>query len=281
MLWPRPGFPMEAVSMPRVQSGAYDRTIVTADSTVHTKGAYAEIIAETAADTFWLNMVWVATRAANLDSSMLLDLAIGAAASEKIIIPDLGVGFADLIGAGNGLGHLSIPFYIPAGSRISARCQAAITVDQVQVAIDLLGGPSFEGGMLYTAADAYGASLSTSHGVVPQSGTSGAKGSWVEIVDETTDRIDALAVCVQGEDGSMSGRQWSTDIGVGGAGSEVVVLPEFVTLVSSTEHMYSGQGNAVFPLGVSIPEGSRLAVRTSSSSNNVTDIAVHVLGFRR
>lgn len=100
---------------------------VDAGGTINTKGAYAQIVAAT---TFPIRALIVhfgnqvnTTRATTY---WLVDLAIGAAASEQVIIPNwpvTGNANVDILEAQN---TLLIPVFIPAGTRLAARSQCAI-----------------------------------------------------------------------------------------------------------------------------------------------------------
>ena len=87
-------------------------TTVVAGGSAHTKGGYSQLVAATAFTSKWLMimMTW-----SDPNRNFVVDISVGAAAAEQIIIPDLftfdGSGWSVLI-----------PFSVPEGSRISARC---------------------------------------------------------------------------------------------------------------------------------------------------------------
>jgi hypothetical protein len=89
--------------------------------TVHVKGSYAQIVAATAraydAIAIW-GFVTTAT-----GSAILLDVAIGAAGVEKIILPNV---YLEGNGPKSTPGGVDfIPLRIPAGTRIAARMQSS------------------------------------------------------------------------------------------------------------------------------------------------------------
>ena len=93
----------------------------------HTKGSYSELTASTTAPIRWL-IVCVSNRAntAGATSAWLLDIAIGAAASEQVIIPNLQM-VADSSFDMPMPSIFAFPVDIPTGTRIAARTQSDTT----------------------------------------------------------------------------------------------------------------------------------------------------------
>lgn len=94
-----------------------------------TKGAYSQLIASTSFD---YKMLFIVPGNANdyvrpSSNRWLLDIAVGAAASEQVIIPNLQLGGSDVDDVISPLLIGPIPINIPAGSRIAARAQCVIT----------------------------------------------------------------------------------------------------------------------------------------------------------
>lgn len=110
------------------------RTLVAVDpgGTANTKGSYAELAAATTQDYSGFFLGFTAGSATNSSSSnqqFILDLAVGASGSEKIIVPNIIM---------NGYSNTSLtafrpantpyfPIPIPAGCRIAARAQSSAT----------------------------------------------------------------------------------------------------------------------------------------------------------
>jgi hypothetical protein len=97
----------------------------------NTKGSFAQLIASTARDYMGLFLVFDNNGISGTPSGtthFLVDLAIGAAASEKVIIPNVQAywQFANTVEykPAGPIGPYWIP--IPAGTRISARCQDSV-----------------------------------------------------------------------------------------------------------------------------------------------------------
>ena len=99
-------------------------TSLDAGATLHTKGSYAQIIASTAEAYRGIILNFGNSGSSDTTNvSNLLDLAIGAAASEVVILSDYHVQRAGR-GVGNNTNMRYIPVHIPAGVRLAARIQA-------------------------------------------------------------------------------------------------------------------------------------------------------------
>lgn len=135
--------------------------------------------------------------------------------------------------------------------------------------------------MAGTVVDTYGADTANTRGVVATgSTTEGVFGSWAEVT-ASSNRVKALMIAVGNGNQSWAAysNQWYyIDIGIGGAGSEQVVLELREAGGSS-----SGTGTAaplmLGPFFVDIPDGSRISVRTakqySSSSQRTLDVVLY------
>lgn len=145
-------------------------TTITAHASINTKGSYTELFSATTYDSYGF---WLATNnsSANAtDTSMLLDIAIGAAASEVVIFPNYLCGYRTGIG-----GMIFVPLFIPKGSRVSARIQALISADDINVVMHLNGGRSGLGGSIFVGCDAYGVNTADSGGTAHTPGNTGTE----------------------------------------------------------------------------------------------------------
>jgi hypothetical protein len=271
-----PFMPVEQIDTPR-NSGLRDWKTITGSTTSHVKGAYTEIIASTAGPGYWIHFSWGFTSVSSTDSSQLLDIAIGGAGSEVIIIPDIGTGWSQGNNNNQSRSRLDLPFYIPAGSRISARLQGAIASDECPVAIEISGGSPLSG--YYSACTVHGENVGISRGVQVPSGEPGnTKGAYVELDSSTSEVIDALIINCQG-DANQTGASFLYDIAVGAAASEVVVVADFSFVASSSE-FFSTDEPRVIPLARPIPAGTRLSVRAQSNNAGQNHGWIHVQGLR-
>jgi len=239
-------------------------TLVTAAATAHVKGAWSQLVAATGAEASWIE-VYIGSVATAVD--YLIDIGIGAAASEQVIIPNLVAGSGT--GAAGRSSRFLLPLNIPAGVRVAARCQATTISSTCRVSAQLgSGGWPLESG-LQRVTD-YGTTTATTQGTTVDPGAvANTKGSWVQLAASTTNPIRALLFgqsnLVQT---ARTSCQWLFDLGVGAAASEVVVIPNRTVECVSTEDTIHPQGSGPFP--VNIPAGSRLAVRAQCSITTVT-----------
>lgn len=234
-------------------------------TTVNTKGPYTQLVASTAYDTHAL-IFTCAHDAVGSTQSQLVDIAVGAAASEQIVIPDVLVSFDQW----NGRAFVSVPFpvYIPAGSRIAAQFQSTSAAQDLRIGLHLLNlGLGAPPGRKMVS---YGKNTADSGGVdVDPGGTANTKGSWVQITASTNEDLKGLIVCI----GNQALTKTSTcfallDVGVGAGGSEQVIIPNIALGVDTNNEQYQPIMTAMFP--INIPAGSRLAVRAQNSINTAT-----------
>lgn len=242
----------------------------TASGTPNTKGAWSELIAATGRDAGQIVLVFGGTFGSTVDSAMLLDVGIGAAASETVIIPNLMVGFI------NGALVIPVPVFIPAGSRLAVRCQCATASRTIDVGARLYGGgrlgpPPFSG--LVTA---YGLNLSTSHGTIPGViSSANTKGTWAEITSGTSRDHASIMLGAQGIGNPLITRNHLVDIGIGAAGSEIVLVPDVYVATNANESVIGPLPQNV-PLDASIPAGTRLAARCQAEGTSGAGVMVEV-----
>lgn len=147
-------------------STAEPGTLVTANATLHAKGSYTTLIAATAYTSYGITVLLSNTAVASARTGQLVDIAIGAAASEVVIIPNLMAGNQGTTGGATpgGGAIYYFPIIIPAGVRISARSQAFVTLDTVNVGVWLNQNPVY-GKWYGSRVTAYGVASASSTGV--------------------------------------------------------------------------------------------------------------------
>lgn len=189
---PHGGLPTRLAS--HITSTSAEGVTVTASATAHTKGSWTELIASTS---FAAQGIWVMlnnTGTSNIATPLLVDIGIGAASSETVLIPDLQGGQAQLWSNGF-LGQCYFfPLRIPGGVRLSARCQATIVSDTVNVGVWLLGGSSVPTAWTGTRVTAYGVNAAASSGASYAVGATNAWGAASQIVASTTNPIRYIQV---------------------------------------------------------------------------------------
>ena len=240
---------------------------MTSSATVNTKGAYTQLLASSGFDYDGL-LVMFAVVSTNV--RYLIDVAIGAAASEQIIAGDLHASW------GNNIPQwFYIPRSIPAGTRVAARSQASTASAQVRMSVVGVKGGFFApqgGGDIVTM----GAAAGTSGGTAIDSGaTANTFGAWVQLTGSTTDDIKALC-CTSGGNNNTTPTtgQGLLQIGVGAAAAEVPVL-ELPFQMGTTADNYGPL--PPFWLPCSIPAGTRVAARFMSTVTDAVDRVMHVV----
>lgn len=105
----------------------------------------------------------------------------------------------------------------------------------------------------------------------------GSKGSWAEAIPSLDADTFGLLICINGNNVSAGSRNSVVDIGIGAAGSEVVLVPD---LIGGNAMTYIQNGGGLwyfFP--VRIPAGTRVAVRAQGTV--VTDFHVFIQAFQQ
>lgn len=246
-------------------------TVVTSSATANTKGAYAQLMASTTFDSAAI-MLDVNTNFG--DTNYLLDIAVGAAGSEQILIPNIALAF----NVGMALSVL-LPLAVPAGVRIAARCQDNFGSSTVRLSGQLFSS-SFLNTPPFHSATAYGAVLTTSAGTIADAGAvANTKGAWAQLTASTTQSHDGILVAsVKSPQSTVITADYyqHADIGIGAAGSEKVLIPDLRSIGSrSPSSTFKGALQPsfwCFPQ-CDIPAGARLAVRQLSSVTVAADRA--------
>lgn len=244
-------------------------TLVATGGSTNTKGSWVQLTAATAfdADGFWLNIKGSQRGSSVSNSKALIDIGIGGAGSEQVIISN----FLHYICSGTPFwcGSVFFPISIPAGTRVAARAQAG-TLASGAVNIPLSITPfalGLEGSEGMGGCTGYGANTGTSGGVtVTSSASSNTMGSWSEVTSSTTNDAAAVVVCLAGGTVITPSFDMLIDIGIGASGSEQIVIPK----LAITEYNTNFQPNPPLhgPFFLQIPAGTRLAARCQDSAGS-------------
>jgi len=237
-----------------------DYTTVASSATANTKGAWVELIASTSADANALT-VWAMNYLINgQNPATLIDIGIGAAGAETVLVGDVGVGGAGQFFTRPGGVAFTVPISIAAGTRISMRSQsnyAGLSGNAI-VAVhqwgDLASVPA--------SVDVIGTDTSDSTAFVP------TVGSFGEIVASTSQDYDAfiMVISINGPHGSNT-RDLFGELAVGASGSEQTIIKQRFLTASSGEQL-SMFNPWVRTVWYPTPAGSRLAVKTTGPINN-------------
>lgn len=242
-------------------------TLISAAGTNTAFGSVTQMIASTNFDAFWITIALTKIAASATASQTVFNLYTGAA-TEELVIDSLLCGHSsgDIALSGKGPIYYSFPLYIPAGTRISGAFKSVRVGVGAYAAIWLYGGneaPPFQVANKITSYGTPGAS-SLPRGTAITPGTSGAEGSWTQVVASSA--IDHFAI-VPGfqvaTDTTMTNSTIALDIGIGGAGAEAQISEGWIYHVDQTECM--GGPLCTIPCFRPIPAGTRLACRASNS----------------
>ncbi len=237
----------------------------------NTKGSYTQVVAATAFAYDALCVQLFEDGNSGGGDTFLADIAIGAAASEVVIVPNLLLDSARLVG-GVGAG-ITIPVSIPAGSRVAVRCQepgGAGTRNLMMQVTGLAGGWNSSRPSCGTIVDYGTVTASTNGTLVDQGGTINTFGAWTQITASTSRDHFWL--------GFLSGfdKQTTTpansykaelEIGIGAAASEVTIHKVGLTILNQMP----GANPNGFGFFAQIPSGTRIAARLKTGGNASAD----------
>lgn len=262
----------------------YGTTLTTSNGTTitsgaaNTKGSYTQLVASTGHDA--VGMIVMLSNFVAGGTELGVDIAVGGAGSEQVIISNIMLqdDHATIV-------NPYFPVNVPAGSRISARCQSTNASDTCNVGVVVFDG-EFTCAEGYTV-DNYGFLTASSHGTVVDPGaTANTKGAWAQLTASTTADIHGLLIGIDsaGVTGSVGTRNTMLlDIGIGASGSEQVLIPNLILI----HQQNAGAINSTWPdyfqmIPVQIPSGTRIAARCQSGLNTATQrtIGVSVYGVR-
>lgn len=226
-------------------------------ATPHTKTAWTQYIASTASAANLL-LYSPAGNVYATDSSVLVDIGIGPAGSETVIVPNLPVGSW----AFSNIPPITIPVRIPAGSRVAVRAQTGSASRNIYNYISVWASGDHE--LTPSSVDVIGGDTATSRGVA----MSGASGSWTQITASTAQPYQAFLVVPSNGQTAGINANFRLTLGVGAAGSE--------TPIGSVLFNQSSGGNlgptsqiayAYVVIGRPLPAGQRLSIQHNIASN--------------
>ncbi len=253
-------------------STSSDGTTVTASGTTHTKGSYAQLIASTGRPSYGITIVIHNVGAASTNARMLVDIAIGAAASEQVIIPNLLAGNASAWNAAsNGGTCYYFPIAIPSGVRISARCQASTASDTCNIIVWLHQARTAPGLWVGQRVTAYGVNTGTSTGTAHTPGSTNSYATATQITSSTTNPIRYMQVGIDtGTDTTGTSMRGMFSIGLGATPDYII---QHVPFGESTtvESMDTRVGNQILSrMGFSILAASdvRLSAMVSGTGES-------------
>lgn len=216
----------------------------------NTKGTWGELVASLQADV--IALVVLIRRPAGGSFRSLIDIGIGGAGSEQVVIPDI----FNANSSSSQVNQYLFPINLPAGTRLAARGQSASTTTPPSVVVYPIYR-SRHGDSGLTKFSTYGALTASSNGTSVVSGASNTYGSWVELSSSVNAMKSMNVIAVNATAGGFGALQ----LGLGAASSEVPIL-EMPVSADQASRCVSG----ALPIPVSIPAGERLAARFNANT---------------
>jgi hypothetical protein len=240
------GGPSQTASTPTTSAGI----VLTADASNHTKGAWVELIASTTYASSWLLFSTVIA-GTGLGQTYLVDIAVGASTAEQLIIPNL---------------HAFMRF-VPAGTRISARCQSSAGTSTLGVLATIIASP-MESTPGYSRFEAAGVVTATSRStLLNDPGTvAHTDGTWTELIASTGFPYRWMCIAFSNPNDTAWAGGAAThlvDIGVGAGGSEVELISDIPTGGQSSD---DNVNPATYCFPCSVGQGQRIVARHRCSS---------------
>ncbi len=254
-----------------VNTGTSRGTQLADGSPANTKGAYAELSAATSADA--VGMLINVARTSQSNQSYAFDIALGGAGSEVDLLSNL----TFKVDSRNETNfNIFVPCDVPAGSRVSARCQTTTTTAIFDISAMLLIGSSATA----TITDTLNFDSAASGGdeITLGSVSANVKTTYLELNASTSEAYTSVIILVNTFVGSASDAIMLMDIATGAAASETDVLSNISFSVDGSTDQSNVQ---IGPIPLNIAAGTRVSARLQSSSVlSSNGVRVQVLGVR-
>lgn len=243
-------------------------TLVTGGAT-NTKGSYVSIGAATTVS--WEAMTIFVARPTGSSGGLngMIDIALGGAGSEAIIVPDLYFAAGKL--QDEHTLQLTLPLHVPSGSQLRARMAESVGNGTIDLSVaghhsGLGGAPGFSRAVaLFTPASSRGVAIDPG-------ATANTKGAWAELTSSCPEDVAAMfgLIGYNNDVARAAGAQALLDIGIGAAAAEQTVYPNY-TFGWSTQR--DGPSNCVRipPFACGVPKTTRIAARAQAEINTAGD----------
>ena len=254
-------------------------TAVTAGA-ANVKGSWAQVIASTA-EQYQAFIVSLKGAQANINRG-IVDIGIGAAAAEQVLIPDLRHGHGSTV-----IRASIVPYFIPIGvasaTRISAR--SASSIASAVVHVQVIGIPA---NMQYPPPfyqiNHYGIVTADSGATQVDCGaTANTKGAWAVLIASSTNHIKFFYVIINPAVTTVpaAGGDALIDIGIGAAAAEQVICPNLPSCWSTDATVLMTRTYVYGPFYCDIPLATRIAARAQGSNTDANGrlFDVSVLAF--
>lgn len=241
--------------------GQYGTTL-TAHASANTKGSYTELEDATPYRINWLQFDMICSN----DVDYLVDIVIGAAASEQIILANIPISRE----SGAFLYSTALlPVSIPAGVRVAARIQATTGGATLVINAHGMTSGAWAPGTLHRTAT-YGAATADSGGTsIDPGAVANTPGSYVEMSAASTFAHNWMVIGIGNQNNAARDFAfWALDIALGAGGSEQIIGSNYLISTDSTTDCV---GPPLRSVPVQIPSGVRIAARTACSATDATD----------
>lgn len=243
---------------------------VTASGSANTKGSYTELISSTSEETYWHTFL-IKAPAAAADDGFLVDIAVGAAASESVIVANIPF-FANL----GGQIDVKFPYTIASGTRISVRCQSPGGGNTIEV----MSYHSNDSGLgTSTVNETLGAVTASSRGTTIDPGaTDNTKGGYTQLIASTAAEYNYLLIFLgNNNNNAQSNQSYLVDIAVG---ATPTVAIENILFTSGAAEL-SSISTSVYH---TIASGTAVEAQCQSSAGNAAgatdrNMDITVIGF--
>jgi hypothetical protein len=242
---------------------------LTASATPHAKGAYGQLIDLLPADTYGITLILSGSAASATRTDMMLDLAIGAAGQEVVILPEFLCGWKPAITTGPY--QIYLPFFIPKGTRVAARIQALIASDVLDVIAFFHNGYDYMPGPFFRRADAYGTNAASSTGTSHTPGNTGVESTAANVGSALTRSYGGVMLAMNGTLATTitNAIAYHWELMIGG-----VTMLEWYHRSHTTEEIQGPYPS--FPIPHHLPAGTQLQVRaTASGTAQAHDVAFY------
>lgn len=247
-------------------------TTLTAHASNNTKAStWSEVIASTDYASNWV-IVQIAPSAAN---SYLIDVGVGASTAEQTLISNLYC--HEPSSSSIGERAFLFPLRIPAGTRLSARCQSSTGGGQCIISIIVIGsGITAPPGL--DRVETLGADTSDSNGVSVDCGAVSRTDVVGELIASTgfAYKWMCLAIANPTDVSWVGTTRFLADVCIGAGGSEVAVINDIMISGGSTDDRPS-PGAVCFPVAISA--GSRVSVRARCAQTVAGDRVLDYVGY--
>lgn len=190
--------------------------LVTGGGSSHALGSFATIASATEFDSWAVALTFHSTMTAATQTDALLNIYIGGSGNETLLIPSMLAGWVVTYADSTERRPTYLPLHIPAGSRLTAKCQGLQTNKTMYVGLRLFGGgqpPHWVG----RGVEALGVNIGSSRGTNITPGTT-SEGTFVNMGTSTYDYGYVLPMLQGGgSDVDMAEDGLGVDVGVGDA----------------------------------------------------------------